>query len=332
MNGNIIELSGLTKTYGTLTAVDHLNLCIKKGEVFGLLGPNGAGKSTTIMMMLGLTEPDSGSVEVCGFDAITNQIEVKRKVGYLPDEVGFYENRSGLENLLYTAQLNRIPLATAKERAWQLLKQVGLEKEAGKNTGAYSRGMRQRLGLADVLIKNPAVIILDEPTLGIDPRGVREFLQLIVQLSRREEITVLLSSHHLHQVQQVCDRVGIFVGGKLLAEGDLPTLSAKLFTGEPFVIEAGVNTMHIDDTKSGNGMRSTIRLQEALHQVGGVSSVLCNNGIFRLGSSVDATAAIARVVVESGFDLTYLQKKEYGLDDIYNRYFERSEEHEQIAQ
>jgi ABC-2 type transport system ATP-binding protein len=332
MNRNIIELSGLTKTYGTLTAVDHLNLSIKKGEVFGLLGPNGAGKSTTIMMMLGLTEPTAGSVEVCGFDSITNPIEVKKRVGYLPDEVGFYDNRSGFENLLYTAQLNRIPLTKAKQRAGQLLKQVGLEKEAGKNTGAYSRGMRQRLGLADVLIKNPEVIILDEPTLGIDPRGVREFLQLIVQLSRREGITVLLSSHHLHQVQQVCDRVGIFVGGKLLAEGDLSTLSAKLFTGEPFVIEAGVNTMHIDETESGNGMRSTIRLQEALQQVGGVSSVLCTNGIFRLGSSVDATAAIARVVVESGFDLTYLQKKEYGLDDIYNRYFERSEEHEQIAQ
>jgi ABC-2 type transport system ATP-binding protein len=161
MNGNIIELSGLTKTYGTLTAVDHLNLCIKKGEVFGLLGPNGAGKSTTIMMMLGLTEPDSGTVEVCGFNAITNQIEVKRKAGYLPDEVGFYDNRSGFENLLYTAQLNGIPLTTAKERAEQLLKQVGLEGEGHKNAGTYSRGMRQRLGLADVLIKNPEVIILE---------------------------------------------------------------------------------------------------------------------------------------------------------------------------
>jgi len=332
MNGNIIELSGLTKTYGTLTAVDHLNLRIKKGEVFGLLGPNGAGKSTTIMMMLGLTEPDSGSVEVCGFDAVTNQIEVKRKVGYLPDEVGFYENRSGFENLLYTAQLNRIPLITARERARQLLKQVGLEKEGHKNAGTYSRGMRQRLGLADVLIKNPEVIILDEPTLGIDPRGVREFLLLIVQLSRREGITVLLSSHHLHQVQQICDRVGIFVAGKLLAEGDMATLSEKLFTGEPFVIEAGVNMAQIQAGESGNGIISGSRLQEALQQVAGVSSIQFTNGIFRLGSSVDATAAIARTVVESGFDLIYLQKKEYGLDDIYNRYFERSEEHEQIAQ
>jgi ABC-2 type transport system ATP-binding protein len=326
MNGNIIELSGLTKTYGTLTAVDHLNLCIKKGEVFGLLGPNGAGKSTTIMMMLGLTEPDSGSVEVCGFNAVTNQIEVKRKAGYLPDEVGFYDNRSGFENLLYTAQLNGIPLTTAKERAEQLLKQVGLEGEGHKNAGAYSRGMRQRLGLADVLIKNPEVIILDEPTLGIDPRGVREFLLLIVQLSRREGITVLLSSHHLHQVQQVCDRVGIFVGGKLLAEGDISTLSAQLFTGEPFVIEAGVDIRQMQEPGYGS------RLREALQQIAGVSSVLFANGTFRLGSSVDATADIARTVVESGFDLTYLQKKEYGLDDIYNRYFERDEEHEQTAQ
>jgi ABC-2 type transport system ATP-binding protein len=332
MNGNIIELSGLTKNYGALTAVDHLDLCIKKGEVFGLLGPNGAGKSTTILMMLGLTEPTAGSVKVCGIDVTRNPIEVKRRTGYLPDEVGFYDNRSGFENLLYTAQLNGIPLSQARERARQLLKQVGLEKEGDRNTGAYSRGMRQRLGLADVLIKSPEVIILDEPTLGIDPRGVREFLLLIVELSRKEGITVLLSSHHLHQVQQVCDRMGIFVGGKLLAEGDLSTLSAKLFTGEPFVIEAGVNPVQMNEPEPGNGTGSGSRLQAALQQIAGISSVQCKDGIFRLGSSVDATAVIARTVMESGFDLTYLQKKEYGLDDIYNRYFERAEEHEQTAQ
>lgn len=311
MNEYIIEFSGLTKRYGSLTAVDQLNLSVKKGEVFGLLGPNGAGKSTTILMMLGLTEPTSGSVRVCGIDATTHPIEVKRKAGYLPDEVGFYDNRSGLENLLYTAGLNRIPPGEGKSRALELLARVGLAEAAHKKAGVYSRGMRQRLGLADVLIKDPEVIILDEPTLGIDPVGVREFLDLIVQLSKAEGITVLLSSHHLHQVQQVCNRVGLFVSGKLLAEGDIPALSRQLFTGDPFIIEAGVA-----DTAD---MR---RLEDKLRGIEGVGNVTMANGVFQIGCSHDATAAIAKVIVGAGADLTALNKKTYGLDDIYNRYFE----------
>lgn len=227
----VIEITGLTKRYGTNTVVDNLNLAIGKGEVFGLLGPNGAGKSTTILMLLGLSEPDSGSARVCGLDPTRNPIKVKRKVGYLPEDVGFYDDFTGLENLLYTARLNDIPQEEAEERAERLLEWVGLSSEKDKKAGEYSRGMRQRLGLADVLIKNPEVIILDEPTLGIDPAGVREFLESIGQLSREEGITVLLSSHLLHQVQQVCDRVGIFVKGKLLAQGDIHSLAKQLFPG-----------------------------------------------------------------------------------------------------
>lgn len=220
----VIELSGLTKKYGDFTAVDNLNLSIRKGEIFGLLGPNGAGKSTTILMMLGLTEPTSGTVKVCGINSTTDPIDVKRKVGYLPEDVGFYEDMTGIENLLYTAALNGIPRQEAREKAERLLNRVGMTKEAGKKTGKYSKGMRQRLGVADVLIKSPEVIILDEPTSGIDPAGVQEFMELILQLSREEGLTVLFSSHHLNQVQQVCDRVGLFGGGKLLAEIELTDL------------------------------------------------------------------------------------------------------------
>lgn len=220
----VIELSGLTKKYGDFTAVDNLNLSIRKGEIFGLLGPNGAGKSTTILMMLGLTEPTSGTVKVCGINSTTDPIDVKRKVGYLPEDVGFYEDMTGIENLLYTAALNGIPREEAREKAERLLDRVGMLGEAGKKTGKYSKGMRQRLGVADVLIKSPEVIILDEPTSGIDPAGVQEFMELILQLSREEGLTVLFSSHHLNQVQQVCDRVGLFGGGKLLAEIELTDL------------------------------------------------------------------------------------------------------------
>ena len=190
MNHVVVEMAGLTKRYGSQVAVDHLDLTIHKGEIFGLLGPNGAGKSTTILMMLGLTEPDEGYVKVCGNDSAIRPIEVKRCVGYLPEDVGFYDEHSGLENLVYTARLNGFSARDAREKAVDLLNRVGLSGVIHKKTGKYSRGMRQRLGLADVLIKNPEVIILDEPTLGIDPTGVREFLQMIVDLSREEDITV----------------------------------------------------------------------------------------------------------------------------------------------
>lgn len=220
----VIELTGLTKKYGNFTAVNDLNLNIRKGEIFGLLGPNGAGKSTTILMMLGLTEPTSGSVNVCGINSTTHPVDVKRKVGYLPEDVGFYEDMTGIENLLYTAALNGIGKKEGRAKAGQLLERVGLAKEVDKKAGKYSKGMRQRLGLADVLIKSPEVIILDEPTSGIDPAGVQEFMDLILQLSREEGLTVLFSSHYLNQVQQVCDRVGLFGGGRLLAEVELNDL------------------------------------------------------------------------------------------------------------
>lgn len=221
MGEQVIVLTELTKQYGNFTAVDHIRLSIRKGEIFGLLGPNGAGKSTTILMMLGLTEPTSGVVEICGINSTTHPIEVKKKIGYLPEDVGFYDDMTGPENLMYTARLNGIPDKEAKVKALELMKRVGLEDQLKKKTGKYSRGMRQRLGLADVLIKNPEIIILDEPTSGIDPSGVREFMDLIHQLSSEEGLTVLFSSHHLDQVQQVCNRVGLFCKGKLLADIEL---------------------------------------------------------------------------------------------------------------
>lgn len=322
MAGTIIELVDLTKKYGTFTAVDQLNLIIQKGEIFGLLGPNGAGKSTTILMMLGLTEPTSGSARVCGVDPAANPIEVKKRIGYLPEDVGFYYSLSGLENLIFTGRLNKLSGKEARQKAEQLLNRVGLSDAGDKKTGKYSRGMLQRLGLADVLIKNPEIIILDEPTLGIDPKGVREFVKLIVELSKEEGITVLFSSHDLHQVQQVCDRVGLFVSGKLLAVGDIQTLSKKLFTQSPYLIEAGIsgNSNEIQDP-SGDKYPAEW-LSSLLKNVDGLITVNKDKELFQIESSRDITPDIARAIVESGAGLNYLNKKEYGLDDIYYRYFE----------
>jgi len=315
---NIIELVNLTRRYGKFTAVDSLNLSIRKGEIFGLLGPNGAGKSTTILMIMGLTEPTAGSVTVCGINSTTNPIGVKKIVGYLPEDVGFYDDMTGLENLKYTAMLNGLSWREAILMAEEMLIKVGLHDAVNKKAGKYSRGMRQRLGLADVLIKNPKVIILDEPTLGIDPKGIHEFLDLIVSLSRKDGLTVLFSSHHLHYVQQVCDRAGLFVGGKLLAEGDIPTLSGKLFNGSPIVIEVGLDGYN----KPGTDEYSNDWLAKVLGSVNGVNSIYSDNNRLYVDCAEDITSAVAKAVVDSGAGLCYLNTRKYGLDDIYNRYFE----------
>lgn len=328
MDESIISTSGLTKRYGNFVAVGELDLTIGKGEVYGLLGPNGAGKSTTILLLLGLAEASAGKAMICGFNPATHPIEVRRRVGYLPDDVGFYDSRSGLENLLFTARLNSIGKDDAFRRAWQILEQVGLASDAEKKAGTYSRGMRQRLGLADVLIKNPSVIILDEPTLGIDPQGVREFLDLIVRLSREQGLTVLLSSHHLHQVQQVCDRVGLFVGGKLIADGTIDALSTKLFASEPIIVEAGFAARNgIAHIQPGDLMPLT----DTIRGIEGVGSVSFANGILRVGCVNDRSSLIARAVFEAGYDLTLLQKKRHGLDEIYHRYFQESEPYGKTA-
>lgn len=314
MSEPIIELKSVTKKYGDFTAVDQLTLTINRGEVFGLLGPNGAGKSTTILMMLGLTEPYSGSVQVCGIDSTRQPIQVKRRVGYLPDDVGFYEDLSGLENLMFTAKLNRIPESEAREKAFELLERVGLKDDAEKRAGAYSRGMRQRLGLADVLIKDPEVIILDEPTLGIDPKGVSELLELIRKLSTELHITVLLSSHHLHQVQEICDRVGLFVKGKLVAVGTVAELSESLFKDEPISIELAAAPV-------------SDKLLKELRAFNGVISLQSDAGTIRLQCKQDISGKLAKAVIDGGAELYSLHKKVYGLDEIYHRYFEGGESH-----
>ncbi|WP_300597577.1 ABC transporter ATP-binding protein [Niabella sp.] len=310
METPIIELEGLTKCYRSLRAVDNLDLTIYKGEIFGLLGPNGAGKSTTILMMLGLTEPTSGTATVCGFNATRDPIPVKRKVGYMPDNVGFYNNMTALENLVYIGRLNGIPENEVKERALDTLEEVGLSGAINKRASTFSRGMKQRLGLADVLIKQPEVIILDEPTLGIDPSGVKDFLTLIKQLSRQQGLTVLLSSHHLHQVQQVCDRVGIFVGGKLLAEGAIDTLAGNLFSSEPFTVEIAVK----------NAIPETLKAD--LLTLDSVRKVIVTDHLLQVSGNADITPQLVRTLVQQGVDITGVQQRVYGLDEIYERYFE----------
>ncbi len=315
MENPIIELEGLTKYYGSVKAVDNLYLEIDKGEIFGLLGPNGAGKTTTILMMLGLAEPSAGSARVCGINATNNPIAVKRRVGYMPDNVGFYDGMTAIENLMYIGRLNGIAESEIEARARKTMETVGLSDEMHKKTSAYSRGMKQRLGLADVLIREPEIIILDEPTLGIDPSGVKEFLTLIRQLSRQQGLTVLLSSHHLHQVQQVCDRVGIFVDGRLLVQGNIETLSRNLFGEESYVVSVTVS-----DT-----LPASWEPARELLQLDGIKSVEVVENTVELSCREAITPDIVRFFVQKGLNVTGVHNKVFGLDEIYHRYFENNQ-------
>lgn len=316
MENTVIELEGLTKYYGSVKAVDDLSLQIRKGEVFGLLGPNGAGKTTTILMILGLSEPTAGKALVGGIHAARDPIAVKRRVAYMPDTLGFYDDLTALENLMYVARLNGLPEHEVETRARQTMELTGLGNELHKKTSAYSRGMKQRLGLADVLLREPEVIILDEPTLGIDPAGIREFLSLIRKLSRQKGMTVLLSSHHLHQVQQVCDRVGIFVGGKLLAAGTIETLAQELFGTGSFEVTVSLREA---ETRWGSLLRELAQLED-------IRQVQAEEHTIHLSCNRDITPDVVRLLVEKGLGVTGVQRKQYGLDEIYQRYFEHLNE------
>ena len=226
----VIRAEALTKRYGANLAVDHVDLEVAAGEIVGILGPNGSGKTTTILMLLGLTEPTSGRATVAGFDPLRDPLEVKRRVGYLPDQIGFYENMSARDNLAYTGRLAGLNRREIDDRFAAALDRVGLGEVGHARVTTYSQGMRQRLGLAEILMKRPSVAVLDEPTTALDPHSTLEFLDMIRGL-KADGTAVLLSSHHLDQVQSVCDRVALFHDGRLALSGTVTELAAQVLGG-----------------------------------------------------------------------------------------------------
>ncbi len=309
----ILQTHDLTKAYDDITAVDHLNLSVREGEVFGLLGPNGAGKTTTTLMLLGLTEPTEGSASIDGMDCVRESIQIKSTVGYLPDNVGFYPDLTGRENLRFTGRLNGLDPQLCEQRIERLLSRVGMTQAADRKAGTYSRGMRQRLGIADVLMKDPRVIIMDEPTLGIDPEGVRELIELIRKLSTEDGRTILISSHQLYQIQQICDRVGIFVAGKLIACGPIKELGRQLESEGSYILELSVEP---DDGT----------LEKKLAELEGVSSVTRQEEIIHVESTGDIRPRLMPLLLEGGYQLLHLHLRGGDLDEIYRRYFEKAGE------
>jgi len=223
----VVETKDLTKTYGGHRAVDHLSFSISRGEIFGFLGPNGAGKTTTLLMLLGLSEPTYGWAKVLGVDSLRQPLKVKRLTGYLQENMGFYRDLNARQMLGFIADLNGIDPGEAGRRIDKALEVVGLSDHAGKKIEVYSRGMRQRLGIAEILVKEPKIVFLDEPTLGLDPDATNRMIELIVSLSREKNMTVVLSTHFLQQAQRICDRFGIMIDGRLVALGTMEELGAK---------------------------------------------------------------------------------------------------------
>ena len=360
----IIRTSELVKQYGDVTAVDHLNLEIHKGEVFGLLGPNGAGKTTTTLMLLGLTDPTSGTAEISGLDCTRDALAVKKIVGYLPDNVGFYPDMSGRENLIFSGMMNGLTRKEAEERASGLLERVGMTYAADRKTGTYSRGMRQRLGIADVLMKDPEIIIMDEPTLGIDPSGMRELTALIRELSVKDGRTILISSHELYQIQEISDRVGIFVKGRMIACGRIDELGQQLqneglymvdfraeksangpmTTEHRTAVETGTEqgamnataetlastTETVTSGKSGGAAedRAASETEELKSLVRGIAGVrlvgVKEDGTLHVESGRDIRAELFRKLTDAGYLLSELHERGGDLDEIYRKYFEKA--------
>jgi ABC-2 type transport system ATP-binding protein len=309
-----IRTRKLEKRYGDNVAVKPLDLDIRAGEVFGLLGPNGAGKTTTILMLLGLTEPSGGTAEVLSLDPARNPLRVKRHVGYLPDSVGFYGGMTGRQNLRFTARLNGLDKSTTEDRIGEVLERVRLVDAADNRTETYSRGMLQRLGLADALLKDPAVLILDEPTTSIDPVGVAETLDLVRELAHDRGVCVLLSSHLLYQVQQICDRIAIFVDGSVVAMGTVAELAGRQRSGAQIQIEVGAD----GDPEE---------VAATLRSVPGVSEVVRDNHDRRLWivtGQPEVRGSVAQALVAAGQIPWQLHDRGMDLDEIYQRYFTES--------
>ena len=295
-NGWVLETNSLTKQFGPLTAVDDLNIKLQQGEVLGFLGPNGSGKSTTVGMILGLVRPSRGTVRIAGKINQEHPEIVSQTTGAIIENPAFYPYMSGRDNLRALAiAAGNVP----DQRIEDLLKLVNMSERAGSKYKTYSLGMKQRLGIAATLVTDPAIVILDEPTNGLDPAGQREIRGIIPRLAE-EGHAVLLASHMLHEVEQVSDRVAIIRRGKMLREGRVGDLLAQ---GE--YIEVGVDATDID------------RARDVLARMPWVEKVDVRDGTLRVAAPADAGSAINRTLVESGVFAGRIAAQRNTLEELF---------------
>jgi ABC-2 type transport system ATP-binding protein len=315
MSGHVIEAQNLTKRYDGTAVVNGISFAVEAGEIFGVLGPNGAGKTTTILMLLGLSEISDGQARVLGHDPVREPLAVKRRVGYLPDQVGFYDNLTAANNLRYTARLIGLGRAEREEKIAAALAHVGLTDVADHRVATFSRGMRQRLGLAEILMKDAEIAILDEPTSGLDPQVTIELLDIIRNLKQRG-VSVLLSSHLLERVQSVCDRVALFNEGNIVLMGTVPDLGRQVLGGG----------FRVDVEALGQGLAQRLAAVPGVQKVETLAA-----DKFRLLSERDVRPEAAAAVVGAGGRLLRLSVEEPSLEAIYTRYFQNTREGERHA-
>jgi len=306
--GPMIFAENLTKRYDGTTAVNNLNLTIEKNEIFGLLGPNGAGKSTIILMLLGLTEPTSGSIKVGGYNSTREPIKVKRITGYLPENLGLYGELTVRQNLKYTAELNNIPQKDIEPKIQEVLEIVGLDKNKNQIVNTFSKGMKQRLGIADVLIKDPQLAILDEPTEGLDVKIANQILDNIKILNREKNITFLICSHQLNLVQKICSRIGVISKGKLVGEGKIEHLGRSLFAEGKYRIEVEISKITPEVIKN-------------IKNIPAVISAEGKGNILDIFSDEDCRTQISQVILKHNLLLTRMNIKDSSLEEIYLKYF-----------
>jgi ABC-2 type transport system ATP-binding protein len=309
MNGKVIEAKNLTKRYDGVAVVNGISFSVARGEIFGLLGPNGAGKTTTILMLLGLSDISDGQARVLGHDPAREPLAVKRQVGYLPDQIGFYDGLSAADNLRYTARLMGLERAEREQRIRASLGHVGLADVADNRVSTFSRGMRQRLGVAEILMKEAQIAILDEPTSGLDPQATVELLEIIRDLKKRG-VSVLLSSHLLERVQSVCDRVALFNQGKIALIGTVSELGREVLGGG----------FRVEVEAEGQGLAERIAAIPGVQQVEPAGA-----NRLRLLATGDVRPEAAAAVVAAGGRLLRLSVEEPSLEAIYSRYFQTHE-------
>ncbi len=302
MNGPPIQIENLTKTYGRLVAVNKLNLTVEAKQVHGFLGPNGAGKTTTIKILVGLLRPDSGSVKILGEDADGDRPSIRQKFGYMPELPKFPKHLTGIELLDIYGRMYGMSKAARLQRIPELLKMVGLEGRGGDRVGHYSKGMQQRIGIAQALLNNPELVILDEPSIGLDPVGMVEVRDMVKEIVKTGK-TVFFSSHLLGEVQQICDHVTVLHQGTVRFSGTLEEISSKARPGRRIVVEvdratdsilAGLNTLsHGKVTLTGNTYTLSVHTQD------------------------DVRAQISRAITASGGLILSLREEGGGLEDAF---------------
>ncbi|MDD4302738.1 MAG: ABC transporter ATP-binding protein [Sphaerochaeta sp.] len=303
-NEIVLNVSHLSKQYRKgVKAVDDISFSLKEGEIFGLLGPNGSGKTTTILMLLGLLESTEGTVEVLGHDPFRKPLAVKKQVGYMPDTIGFYEYMTAYENLDYTARFLGLNAEEREKRIKESIAKMRLTDRMHDKVKTYSHGMKRRLGLAELLVKEPRIAILDEPTQGLDPQSIREFLSLIASLRDSEGMTFLLSSHQLDEVQSVCDRVGLFSEGKLISFGSVDSLGEEHF-GKEVLIDL--------QAEGKENLELLLKKQKGVIEVNKTGE-----HHYLVTASEDIRQNLAQQVFSAGCNLTSLELKKHSLNEIY---------------